>query len=88
MERAVELQCKSVAIPAISSGIFGYPKELCAEDMFSTVEQFVREYDAKHESISLRVVRFTNFDTPTTSIFKKEFKKRYVPKANKLEVGT
>ena len=32
--------CRSVAIPAISSGIFGFPKRLCAKTLFDAVEQY------------------------------------------------
>jgi len=33
---------KSIAIPAISSGIFGFPKPLCAEILFNCVEDYAR----------------------------------------------
>jgi len=36
-------KCKSLSIPAISSGIFGFPKPLCAEIMFNCVEKFARD---------------------------------------------
>ena len=75
MRRAVELNCVSVAIPAISSGIFGFPKPLCAETLFRAVEDFVRRTNS--DDVVLRTVRFTNFDSETTNIFRDEFLKRY-----------
>lgn len=68
---ATHLNCKSVSIPAISSGIYGFPKDLCAEILFNAVEDFVQAYNP--ENTPLRDVRFTNFDTLTTSIFEAEF---------------
>jgi putative ATPase len=67
LEWAVKLDCESVSIPAISSGIFGFPKPLCAWTLFNAVEDFVARNDK--DKIKLRTVRFTNFDSETTTIF-------------------
>lgn len=65
LEKAHELGLTSIAMPAISSGIFGFPKELCAEILLEeTLAFFARSPDS-----SLRVVRMTNFDTPTVTDF-------------------
>ena len=56
----------SVAVPAISSGIFGFPKARCAKIQFSAVLEFFR---AEPKS-SVNLVRLTNFDKPTVEIFK------------------
>ncbi len=62
----------SVALPAISSGIFGYPKPACARHLFDIVLQYLRE----EPRTSLREIRFTNFDEPTTACFEHECRAR------------
>lgn len=59
-------QLSSLAVPAISSGIFGFPKARCAKVLFSSVLEFFR---AEPKS-SVNLVRFTNFDKPTVEVFK------------------
>ena len=45
---AVELGCKDIAFPAISTGIYGYPKEEAAKIAYETVEKFLeKEHDLK-----------------------------------------
>lgn len=41
LQKTLELKLKSVAFPAISSGIFGYPIERCAKIMLSTCRTFL-----------------------------------------------
>ncbi len=42
---AVELGCKDIAFPAISTGIYGYPKEKAARIAYETVKDFLEERD-------------------------------------------
>ena len=71
----------SVAIPAISSGIFGFPKRLCAKVLFDTVEEFATlRKDEPTQREYIKEVRFTNFDKETVDIFKDEFTRRYIKK--------
>jgi O-acetyl-ADP-ribose deacetylase (regulator of RNase III)/transcriptional regulator with XRE-family HTH domain len=37
--------CKSVAFPLISSGIFGYPKDLALKEAMETIAEYLREHD-------------------------------------------
>ena len=81
LKNAENYGCRSVAIPAISSGIFGFPKRLCAKTLFDTVETLAREAKAnKTDREYLQIVRFTNFDRETYDIFNQEFYRRYISK--------
>ena len=75
---AVDLELSSIALTAISSGIFGMPKEICAQIMLSAVEAFSSSEEA--EFSTLRDVRIVIIDEPTLSVFQEEFVKRYLSK--------
>ena len=75
---AVELQLYSIALTAISSGIFGMPKDICAQVIFKAVEEFS---ESKYAEVSrLRDVRIVIIDEPTIRVFYEEFIKRYLSK--------
>ncbi|HEY5729286.1 MAG TPA: macro domain-containing protein [Anaerolineales bacterium] len=40
LQVANELNCESIAMPAISTGIFGFPKDRAAGIIFSTIEKY------------------------------------------------
>ena len=63
--KAEEMKLNSIALPAISSGIFGFPKERCAEIMIATAADFCRA----HPQSTLRRICFTNIDELTVAIF-------------------
>ena len=62
---------KSIAFPAISSGIYGMPKDVCAKVMFDAVKEYVLRRDPAKQILS--DIRFVNIDDPTVKVFKKEF---------------
>ena len=72
---AAKLELCSIALPAISSGIFGMPKSICAQMMFQAVEEFSSSTDA--EFSTLRDVRIVIIDDETVNVFREEFVKRY-----------
>ena len=63
LELAVEYECKSVAFPAISCGVYGYPLKEAAAVMLSSVVEFLRDSDPPE-----RVV-FVFFDKAADSAF-------------------
>jgi O-acetyl-ADP-ribose deacetylase (regulator of RNase III) len=64
---AAELKCVSIAMPALSTGIFGFPKERAAGVIFSAI----REHFSKTPASTLKQVRIVLFDQATVSAFLK-----------------
>lgn len=60
---------KSISIPAISSGIFGFPKDRCAEILVREAVNYLRE----NPKTSLEVIEFCIYDDRTLEYFKREF---------------
>lgn len=73
LKKTEELGFASISIPAISSGIFRFPKDLCARILIQTTLDFFKS----NPRSSVNEVRFTNFDKNTVEVFEKEFKKRF-----------
>ncbi len=73
LDLAEEHGLESVSIPAISSGIFGFPKPLCAEVMLRTI----REWFAAHPESALREVNACNIDSGTAQLFEEEARRQF-----------
>lgn len=67
---ADELKCESIAFPAISTGIFGFPKDRAAKIMFKTIEDY---FSIRPES-GLKTVKLVLFDQSTIDAFLGEWK--------------
>jgi O-acetyl-ADP-ribose deacetylase (regulator of RNase III) len=65
---ADELKCYSIALPAISTGIFGFPKDRAAGIIFSAIEKYFEGSPS-----NLNVVRLTLFDQATVDVFIKSW---------------
>ncbi len=60
---------KTIAFPAISTGVYGYPKEEAAEIVFKSVKDFIAKDD------SLEEVRFVLFSDSDLKLYESIFKK-------------
>jgi O-acetyl-ADP-ribose deacetylase (regulator of RNase III) len=69
LKLASEKGLKSISIPAISSGIFGFPRDRCANILVHEGARFLKE----NKKTSLNTVEFCIFDDTTLSHFRKEF---------------
>lgn len=65
---------KSISMPAISSGIFGFPKDRCARILLEESKNFL-ESKGNANKVSIEIVEFCIFDDETLSYFKSEFVK-------------
>ena len=76
LKEAEELEVDSIALPAIGSGVYSVPKDVCAEVMFDAVEEYSSK-QASAQGFSVTDVRFVNIDDDTVKVFRDEFIKRY-----------
>ncbi len=62
---------KSISIPAISSGIFGFPKDRCATILVQEAANYLKTHPD-----GLELIEFCVFDDETASHFAREFAER------------
>jgi len=68
---AAEKGLTSISVPAISAGIFGFPKDRCAKILVCETAAFLK----KRPDTTLGLVEFCIFDREALDLFKKEFDK-------------
>ncbi|MEW6102310.1 MAG: O-acetyl-ADP-ribose deacetylase [bacterium] len=66
LKLALENNLKTIAFPSISTGAYGYPKELAAPVAIKAVSDFLKENKGIEE------VRFVLFDKETYNVYKEE----------------
>ncbi len=70
---ADRLELNSIALPAISTGIFGFPKARAAE----VILEAVREFFSSHPGSGLQQVRLTLYDRGTVDAFRQAWDRRF-----------
>jgi O-acetyl-ADP-ribose deacetylase (regulator of RNase III) len=68
LDLAVEKKLKSISIPAISAGIYGFPKDRCAAILISETVAFLKHGQPN----SLELVEFCIFDKEAFGYFSRE----------------
>ena len=64
----------SISIPAIGSGLYKVPVDICARVLFDAVINFSAN---RNRSNPLRDIHFVNIDFPTNDVFVQEMEKRF-----------
>ena len=65
LQVADDLKCASLALPAISTGIFGFPKDRAARIIFSAIEK----YFIDHPSSTVKTIKLVLFDQSSVDAF-------------------
>jgi putative ATPase len=74
LKLADRLELSSIALPAISTGIFGFPKERAAGIIFAAIES----YFSQNPASGLKQVRLTLLDQPTAEAFLQVWQLKWV----------
>ena len=69
---ADELKCSSLAMPAISTGIYGFPKDRAAEIIFAAIEKYFLG-----NSSGLETVKLALYDQPTVDVFVRAWRDKW-----------
>jgi O-acetyl-ADP-ribose deacetylase len=73
LKLARQCEFRSIALPPISSGIFGFPKDRCARILLSAARQFAEE----NPESPPRDIRFVIIDRATLVQFEEEFHRTF-----------
>ncbi len=73
LELAEEKGFERISMPAISAGIFGFPKDRCAQIIMSTIAK----YFETHPNSKIREVRIVLYDEPTLRAFQEKFEELF-----------
>jgi O-acetyl-ADP-ribose deacetylase (regulator of RNase III) len=70
---ADELNCSSIAMPAISTGIFGFPKDRAAGIIFSAIEKY---FEGNSHS-GIKTTKLVLYDQPSVDVFVKIWQSKW-----------
>lgn len=62
LSKAEEMKLKSVAFPNLGGGVFGFPKDLAAENLVRSCYEYTQNQSSKR---TVNVIKFMNVDYTT-----------------------
>lgn len=68
-----EFMVESIAIPPISTGLFGYPIKDCAKVFYNCLTEFIKDKSTNASKVCLKDIRMCIIDSKTYEFFKDEF---------------
>ena len=68
---------KTISIPAISSGVYGCPKDVCAEIIITSCVRWLAKIE---DDCKIETIRLCNFDQPTVDAFQDKLIELYKKK--------
>jgi O-acetyl-ADP-ribose deacetylase len=74
---ADELHCTSIALPAISTGIFGFPKDRAAAIILFAIEKYFAEGNS---TSGIKIVKLVLYDQPTVNVFVQTWHEKWADK--------
>lgn len=69
LQLATEHQIRSIAFPAISCGVYGYPKAEAVNIAVTTVRETLHDQDKNNQASSLEAVYFVCFDAEMLALY-------------------
>jgi len=70
LQLADELEVTSLSLPAISTGIFGFPRDLASKVILNAIQA----YFDQNPTSGLKIIRLTLYDQPTMQAFQSTWK--------------
>lgn len=82
---AEQKKLKSIAVPAISSGIFGYPVEECAKVITRTIVEYLRANEKEKADSTLEKIVLCLFDDEAYKEFDKQMKTYFTGETSEVK---
>ncbi|KAF5893659.1 poly [ADP-ribose] polymerase 14-like isoform X1, partial [Clarias magur] len=78
LKQAVFNRCSSIAVPAISSGIFGFPLEFCAETIAKELHAYVENQNRQGGINNLKKIHLVDNNPRTVNAMAQAVKKEFI----------